>query len=419
MKQLNSARELARKRGPVSRILSVLLFVNLILSAHSGATATTEGSHFIDPTAIVQCDEGHNPCSFGSNVYIGPFAILMAGTKAGNKKTAGITIGTDSNVQDNTVLDATAGPIALGERVIIAHGAAIYGGARIGVTGTCRPNNVMFCASFVGFNSEVAENAVVQRDAMVTHLAKVDAGMTIPSGRVVPPGVEIKSEEDAWKKTVKITQADREFMANVVHVNVALAAGYIALESRRASDVCGINRNPETTFARSELPTFNNVEKEEPRFPNRIIGRIAFSQSNVPQMGDNVALRADEGTPFSVGTVDSLQSYTTFHALEGTQLRLGEGGEYGAGSLVHGGKDHNKITSTGSRFKLGADSVFYNSTAEDNCTIGEMSFVLNSRLPPGTMVHPRTVYENGKESPVEWIRRPRPTVKNNRDRCPR
>jgi carbonic anhydrase/acetyltransferase-like protein (isoleucine patch superfamily) len=419
MKHRNSARELARQRGPVPRILSVLLFVNLLFVTHSGVTATVDGSHFTDPTAIVQCDESYNPCHFGSNVYIGPFAILMAGNNPGKKKTPGITIGNNSNVQDNTILDATRGPITLGDSVIIAHGAAIYGGASIGVTGNCRPTVVIVCASFVGFNSEVAESAVVQRDAMVTHLAKVDAGMTIPSGRVVPPGVEIKSEEDVRNKTVKITQADREFMANVIHVNVALAAGYIDLESKHSSAVCGINRNPETSFAPSQLPTFAGVDKEDPRFPNRIIGRVAFSQSNVPEMGNNVALRADEGTPFAVGTIGLLRSYTTFHALEGTQLRLGPGGEYGVGSLVHGGKDHNKITRTGSRFKLGAEAVYYNSTAEDNCTIGEMSFVADSNLPAGFTVRPRTVYMAGKESPVEWIRRPRPTVKNNRERCPR
>ena len=416
MKHRNSARELARKRGPVSRILSVLLFANLIFATHSGAAPAPQGSHFIDPTAIVQC--GANPCSFGSNVYIGPFAILTAGPGAGNKKTPAITIGNDSNVQDNTILDATAGPIALGERVIIAHGAAIYGGAKIGVTGTCRPNNVMFCASFVGFNSEVAENAVVQRDAMVTHLAKVDAGVTIPSGRVVPPGVEIKTNADAWKKTVKITQADREFMADVIRVNVALAAGYTTL-ARIPDNVCGISVNPETPFIRESLaPSFDGERKRDPTFPNRIIGNIIFTQATPP--GDdrkNISLRADEGTPFAVGTIHFLGDYTTFHALEHTQLRLGADGEYGAGSLVHGGKD--TITSTGSKFKLGEDAVYYNSTAGDNCTIGEMSFVANSNLESGFTVDAKTVYMAGVVRRIEWTRRPRPTVKNDRERCPR
>src|SRR5690242_14905325 len=135
MKHPNSARELARRRGPISRILSVLLFVNLIVSTHSGAATGSQDAHFIDPTAIVQCGAPYNPCSFGSGVYIGPFAIIKAGQPSGNKNTPSITIGDGSDVQDNTVLDATAGPITLGDSVIIAHGAAVYGGARIGVTG--------------------------------------------------------------------------------------------------------------------------------------------------------------------------------------------------------------------------------------------------------------------------------------------
>src|SRR6185295_16624338 len=108
-----------------------------------------------------------------------------------------------------------------------------------------------------------------------------------------------------------------------------------------------------------------------------------------------------------------------FHALEHTQLRLGPSGKYGAGSLVHGGKDNNKITSTGSRFKLGDNAVYCNSTAGDNCTIGEMSFVADSNLPSGFSVEPKHVYMAGIVRTIDWTRRPRPTVKNDHDRCPR
>src|SRR5690242_16407846 len=102
MNQLKSARELARMRGPVSLALSILLLLNSIPSTHSGAAAAPAASHFIDPSAVVQCGAPYKPCSFGSNVYVGPFAALYAGPSSGGS-TPFITIGNDSDVQDNTI----------------------------------------------------------------------------------------------------------------------------------------------------------------------------------------------------------------------------------------------------------------------------------------------------------------------------
>jgi len=419
MKHRNSARELARRRG-LFRTLSVLLFVNLIVATHSGAGAAADDSHFIDPTAIVQCDAPYNPCSFGSGVYVGPFATLKAGPAA-RKKSPFITIGNGSNVQDNTLLDTTTNnkPITLGDGVIIAHGAAVYGGAQIGMSGECPPSTFV-CASFVGFNSDVAEDAVVQRNAMVTHLARVGRGVTIPSGRVVPPGKDVNTNAEVMAKTVPITDADREFMDAVIRVNIALAAGYRKLEQQDPTNVCGVNVNPVTDFTpESVLPTFNGRPMRIPNSPNRIIGNVRLANAEMPRMSSDVSLRADEGAPFTVGTISEVKDFATFHALEHTQLRLGNNGTYGVGSLMHGGKFNDKVTSTGNDFQLGDNSVFYNSTAGTNCRIGAMSFVSDTNLGDNAVVPRRVVVLRGTQSPVEWLREPRPRVKNNRDRCPR
>lgn len=408
MNHPKSARELARRRGPVSLALSVLLLVNLIPSTRSGAAAAPAASHFIDPTAIVQCGVPFKPCSFGANVYVGPFARLKAGASTGNN-TPFITIGNDSNVQDETLLDTTTNnrPITLGEKVIIAHGAWILGGARIGLSGACPPSPFV-CASFVGFNSEVAADAIVERNAMVTHLARVGPGVTIPSGRVVLPGKNVRSNAEVPTKTVGIAEADWMFMDAVIRVNIALAAGYNELQRQDPTNVRGVNFNPVTPFTpASVLPSLAGTSVRDPNNPNRIIGDVKFAQTTLPRTVGNVSLRADEGTPFRVGTIRRLSAFTTFHALEHTELDLGDNGSYGVGSLVHGGKFNNNITRTGANFELGEDSVFYSSTAGDNCVIGWMSFVGDTNLTANTVIPSQTIVLAGQRSAVEWARPPR------------
>ena len=406
MKHPNSAWDLARKRGLISRIVFVLLFINLIFPTHSGGAATQNEPTFFDPTAVVQCGGAFKPCSFGSGVYIGPFATLKAGTSSGGS-TPFITIGNSSNVQDNTLLDTTTNnrPITLGEKVIIAHGAYVFGGARIGLSGACPPSPFV-CASFVGFNSEVSSDAVVERNAMVTHLARVGPGVTIPSGRVVLPGKDVRSNAEVPSKTIGIGEADWRFMEAVIRVNLALAAGYTTLRQSDPTNVRGVNVNPVTDFTpASILPSLAGRPVRDPNSPSRIIGDVRFVQATMPRMGRNVSLRADEGTPFRVGTVDALSDFATFHALEHTQVILGDRGIYGLGSLIHGGKFNSNVTSTGADFEIENDSVFYSSTAGDNCRIGRMSFVGDTNLPAHTFIPPRTVVLAGQQSAVEWERR--------------
>jgi carbonic anhydrase/acetyltransferase-like protein (isoleucine patch superfamily) len=408
---------LASKRGAISGLLSCLLFINLIVSTHSTGAQTPNWSRFIDPSADVQCGESLRLCSFGEGVYIGPFATLKTGSNARRKSLPSITIGDGSNVQDNALLDATNGrPITLGDSTIVAHGASIYGGAEIGMSGVCEPS-IFVCATFVGFNSEIAEGAIVERNAMVTHLARVGPGVKIPSGRVVPPGRNVETQAQVDTKTIPITAADRQFMDGVIRVNLALTIGYNNLKNQRPSNVCGINYNPITDFiSESKLPTLGGTETQKPESPNRIIGNIQLADA-VPRMGKHVSLRADEGTPFIVGTIGMLDNFATFHALDGTRMTLGNNGRYGVGSLMHGGKFNNNLTITADNFTIGDNSVFYNSTAGPGSTIGAMSFVSDANLTAANPIGDNIVLIGSARSVVEWDRRPRPDP-TSRVHCP-
>jgi len=396
----------AHKRASlVFQISTLLVLVSFMFSTHPVAATFKDESTFVDPTATLECKETtHKPCKFGSKVYIGPFANLR--TPAGRSTDPpSIDIGNDSNVQDNTLLDATNNrPITLGENVIIAHGAHVFGGARIGVDGSCEKGGSV-CASFVGFNSDIAEGAVVERDAMVMHLARVGPNVTIPSGKVVRPGMNVTDNLQIPHKTRDINDLDRKFMADVIKVNVDLADGYIKLQQDRESDVHGINFNPSTDLNPTKyLPLVDGTRTSKPENPNRVIGNVTIAGSSIPTVRMNVAVRADEGTPFELGAGVTLENSTTFHALEHTKLVLGTGGHYLSGSIVHGGPSNNATTSVGNNFVLGTNSVFFDSTAGDNCKVSEMSLVMGVNLPANTTVRANRVVSPEGESIVEWTR---------------
>jgi len=415
MRHLNSASDLANTRGLFTFLISsVLLFVSFTISTHPSAAVANHFSavvsnketSFIDPSAVVQCGPPNfRACTFGQDVYIGPFARIKAGPRSPDS-TPSITIGNSSDVQDSALLDTTPNhePIILGEKVIIAHGARVLGGAKIGLSGTCN-GGASVCPSFVGFNAEVAQTAVVERDAMVGHLARVGPGVTIHSGLVVLPGKNITSEREIPEKTREICESDRKFMDAVIHVNEALAAGYLVLQEQNRLNVRGINYNPITDLnPASVLPLINGTRTQDPNSRTRIIGNVQLADVDLRTVGINVSLRADEGTPFLVGKIASLENSTTFHALEHTKLTLGDNGRYGAGSVVHGGSFNNFNTSTGRNFVLGNDSVFFNSTAGDDCKVGAMSFVSDTTLAANRVVEDRVVILAGVESRVEWNR---------------
>jgi carbonic anhydrase/acetyltransferase-like protein (isoleucine patch superfamily) len=106
------------------------------------AGAPPEEAAFLDPTVRVTAPE---QVEIAPQVYVGPFAVLAAG------RGAPISIGAESNVQDNVRITgsvprrladvralAAAGisvdaGVEIGERVILAHGSEVRGPARIGV----------------------------------------------------------------------------------------------------------------------------------------------------------------------------------------------------------------------------------------------------------------------------------------------
>ena len=112
---------------PTLKRLSVLLLVCLAVAAlmlisrstAPAVSAAVEPS-FVDPTASLSYRFNIH---LGQHVYVGPFAVMRTALSDPNRS---IDIGNESNVQDNTTIDATLAGVTLGEQVIMAHGSTVF-----------------------------------------------------------------------------------------------------------------------------------------------------------------------------------------------------------------------------------------------------------------------------------------------------
>lgn len=123
--------------------------------------------------------EGKRPV-IGSGVFIAPTAIIIGQVVIGDGSSTWfgavlrgdegqISIGSDTNVQDNVVIHTTLKhPTTIGDRVTIGHGALLEA-----------------CT--------VESGAIIGMGAVVLEQAKVGAEALVAAGRVVTPGTKISS----------------------------------------------------------------------------------------------------------------------------------------------------------------------------------------------------------------------------------
>lgn len=372
--------------------------------------APPEEASFLDPTAVVRVP-GH--VKIGKHVYVGPFAGVHASPHHG------IEIGESTNLQDQVILEARdRGEIKIGDEFILAHGARVNGPARLGRKAVHGQNN----AGFVGFNSLV-DGGSVEHDAMVLHLARVAPGITIKTGRVVLSGKNVTTQAQAddpmLGKVIPITDGLRAFMEGVLHVNTAFAREYTRLYHDDPRNVSGINYDPGNSDfnPHRDLPTLAGVATQDPRHRNRIIGAVALADSSRrladDDIGDRIALRADEGSPFGLGPIARMDDRTTFHALEHTGIDAHDHIHFGYRAIVHGGSsaatqsNHESATVLGSEVQIGSFAVVFRSVIGDGAKIGCASLVDGSTLPRYTNVPARTVvlsrgHAGAASYPVEW-----------------
>ena len=399
----------AGRAGEVWRRVAAAGLVTSCFSLGAAVSFAASGSDtsFVDGAAIITKPEN---VTISPRAYVGPFAKLIA-----NKR---IIVGDTTNVQDNVTVDASDEAIELGDMVILAHGATVKSGTKFGTEGHCPAHaadahgghgaSSDMCPSFLGFNAEV-EGAIIEKDTMVMHLARVGPGVRIPSGRKVPSGFSITSQDQVMARTVPLVAGDHDFMEGVIHVNSSFADTYAKMHAEDATNSKGINfdaGNADFNPFR-ELPTLNGVRTRDPNFRNRIIGdvRMADTKETLDKvMGNHDAIRADEGDPFEVGTIAKMGDEVTFHALEHTHVRAGHGVVYGHHVVVHGGPTPwNDVTEIGDGTVLGDGSVFFRSRVGKNSYVGPRALLQQSDQPAGTVIPDLwIVVENKYVNRVEW-----------------
>ena len=183
----------------------------------------------IDPTAYV------HPLAavignviLGKNVMVSPFASVRG------DEGQPLFVGDNANVQDGVVIHALETEMNgqtieknlyevegkkyaayVGSRVSLAHQVQIHGPA------------VVLDETFVGmkslvFKSFVGKNCVIEPGCILM-------GVTVADGRYIPAGSVIKTQEQADKLPVVTEDYPfRTLNKGVVHVNTALAKGYLA-----------------------------------------------------------------------------------------------------------------------------------------------------------------------------------------------
>jgi carbonic anhydrase/acetyltransferase-like protein (isoleucine patch superfamily) len=116
---------------------------------------------FVAPTSVVL---GAVTLGAGAGVWYG--AVLGAHVEA-------ITVGAQSNVQDNCTLHADPGfPVSIGERVSVGHNAVVHGAT---VEDDC----------LIGMGATVLNGAVIGTGSLVAAQALVPQGMRVPPGSLV------------------------------------------------------------------------------------------------------------------------------------------------------------------------------------------------------------------------------------------
>lgn len=424
-------------RTRTTAALSVVAVVLALLAATPSARAQEppeeaeplEEASFVDPTARITLPE---QVELEERVYVGPFAELLGGRRSG------IHIGRESSVQDNVRVEAAVrrtlrerlaiarlglnnrSGVETGERVILAHGSSVRGPAQIGVGAEAEEDSGVF----VSFGAQV-DGAILERDSGLSALSRVGPGVRLSSGLIVLPGKNVTTQEEAddpaLGKVRPIVEADRAFNTGVVEVNVGLAREYTRLEREDPSAVLGINVDPGGNVfdVSRDAPTVESAlctgpDVREPEFRNRIIGDVCFEDTLADldeRLGDEISLRADEGGPFSVGTIDHMHDGVVFHALEGADLSVGNRVGYGEGAIVHGGgrpavdptTGFAAPTVVGNDVTLGTGATIFRSLLRNGVVVGDRSAVVGSELAIDQVIPPRTIYANDAVfGPVEW-----------------
>jgi carbonic anhydrase/acetyltransferase-like protein (isoleucine patch superfamily) len=171
----------------------------------------------VDSTAYIdQTAQIIGKVHIGTQVFVGPNAVIRADETDTSLGVAPIEIGPECNVQDGVIIHALQGAkVMIGRRTSFGHGCIVHGPCTLGK------------GCFVGFGAKVFD-AVVGDGSFIGTGAIVQS-VELATESLVPPGVSVLCREHVIRLVSTTGPEDCEFMEKVVAANVALAEGYIGL----------------------------------------------------------------------------------------------------------------------------------------------------------------------------------------------
>ena len=167
----------------------------------------------------------HPQASIIGNVIISPEVNVAPFASIRGDEGTPIYIGRGTNVQDGVVIHGLKDgrvthnnaeySVYVGNNTSLAHQAQVHGPAKIG-------NNVFAGMQSFIYKSEIGDNVVIEPTAKVI-------GVKVASGRYVPAGEIIKTQEQADKlPVIDQNYANKHLNHEVVEVNKELAYSYPA-----------------------------------------------------------------------------------------------------------------------------------------------------------------------------------------------
>jgi carbonic anhydrase/acetyltransferase-like protein (isoleucine patch superfamily) len=380
---------------------------------------------FIDPTVDIK---NGNSVIIGFQNFIGPYAKL-------DGRGGAIKIGNTSNILDNSSVVANPGrhgrpEVLIGEQVVIGFGAQVLGPSTIGAFGTAaQPTSIGYGA--------VIDGATIEPGAIVSPLARVGAGVTVPSGFSVLPGANVTTNAEASNpklgKVAKVTSAQISTIKSTLSENASLASGYTTLYQGSSATgaspganptLGGINNGNLSTVLGANLdpgPSSASFEKSKsgpqfltphqgligtviPTFPARITGNVIFDMRAFPaaeHLGRANSIRGDQGAPIKIKSFAHTGQHVTINSPLGGTLTIGQNFRAGSHAIILSGPNTNAVL--GDNVNIGSGAVVVQASLGANSTVGSGAYLANSTFPANTHIPAKAIYINNKfEGYVSW-----------------
>jgi carbonic anhydrase/acetyltransferase-like protein (isoleucine patch superfamily) len=389
------------------------------------ATPSKKAS-FIDPTVNIQ---NGNSVIVGFQDFIGPYAQL-------DGRRGAIKIGNSSDVLDNAAIIANPGRrgpasvVSIGDQVVIGFGATVLGPSAIGAFYSASEPTAIGAGALI-------DGATIEAGAIVSPRARVGPGVTVPSGYRVLPGMKVTTNSEASDPklgmVVPVKSSDLATIKKTLSQNQSLATGYSQLfqgssatganpganptlggiNNGNLANVSGIGQEPGPASASFE-PSKSAPQFLSPQqglvgvlvntFPGRMTGQVAVSMrvSELAQaLGRANAIRADQGQPITIGSIDHTGFHVTINSPLGGTLKIGKDFRAGARAVILGGPNvHAKI---GDNVTIGKRAVIDRTSLGNGSSVGSGAYLLNSSFPAKTSIPANAIYINNKLAGyVQW-----------------